>query len=171
MEEWCRWAVAEGLEPSIIAYIRNFPDALHDFQPDDRTSANPRTWHNLSKIIQTNPPKSVESELTCGTVGSGRGIEYLGYLSLYRDIPSIDALLLDPETAPIPEKPDSLYAVSVALAYRANDGNLDRIMQYLDRMPVEFSVLTVKDAYLRNNSIETHPAFVRWCVSHADVVF
>jgi len=54
---------------------------------------------------------------------------------------------------PVPDWPAAQYAVASALAHRASDTNFDRVCRYLDRMPTEFRVLSVRDAPLRDPKI------------------
>jgi hypothetical protein len=51
---------------------------------------------------------------------------------------------------PVPDSPGAQYALASALAHRASDTNFDRICLYLDQMPTEFRVLSVRDATLRD---------------------
>jgi len=79
-------------------------------------------------------------------VGTGAATEFSGFLRMFRELPTIDAILVNPRTEPVPENTATQYAVASALAYCASDSNFDRIRAYLDRMPTEFQVLCVRDA-------------------------
>lgn len=89
-----------------------------------------------------------------GTVGTGAATEFSGFLRMFRELPNIDAILLNPSGEPVPDSPAAQYAVASALAHRASDSNFDRICLYLDRMPTEFRVLSVRDATLRDPKIK-----------------
>jgi hypothetical protein len=62
------------------------------------------------------------------------------------------------------------YAVASALAHRASDTNFDRICLYLDRMPTEFRVLSVRDATLRNQKIKYTAGYTKWAIQNHHVL-
>jgi hypothetical protein len=87
-----------------------------------------------------------EHELFAGAVGTGAATEFSGFLRMFRELPNIDAILVNPCTEPVPENAGTQYAVASALAHCASDSNFDRLRAYLDRMLTEFQVLCVRDA-------------------------
>jgi hypothetical protein len=67
---------------------------------------------------------------------------------------------------PVPDSPAAQYAVASDLAHRASDTNFDRIGLYLDRMPTEFCVLSVRDATLRDPKIKYTAGYTRWTIQN-----
>jgi len=171
LEDWCKWAVRFGIEPPVIAFLRFRPDLLHQFSRSDRAFPTPRSWEFVSRITGVNPGNGIEHALYSGSVGEGAAVEYSAFLRLYRELPSIDAVILNPASAPIPNGPATLFAVAYALARRATCGTFGRILQYLDRLPAEYGVYAVQDATRRDTSIQSTPEFTRWAIAHADVIF
>lgn len=172
LDDWCRWAVEYDIEPPVLAFIRFRPDLLHDFQDRKaRAFPTPRSWEFVSNITRHEPPPAIEHALVAGAVGAGAAVEYMAFLRLYRELPSIDAILLDPEGAPVPDQPATLYAVSAALARRATSNTIGRVVKYLNRLPVEYSVMSIRDAVARDEGLATTPEFLKWAIAHKDVVF
>jgi hypothetical protein len=64
-----------------------------------------------------------------------------------------------------------LYALSGAIAERATEGNFERVCTYAERMPPEFSVLTVSYAARKNPELANTGAFTKWSIAHQDVLF
>lgn len=172
VDDWSKWAVANGIEPAVIAFIRFRSELLHAFDRNSRTFPCPRTWEFVSQICATQPDPAVEHALFAGTVGEGAAIEFSAFVRLYRSIPSIDAILLNPASAPVPQNdPASLYAISSALARRCTVQNISRVLTYADRMPAEYSILTVKDAVGRDTTLTATNEFTKWAVTHSEVLF
>ncbi len=172
LEDFCKWAVKANIEPAVIAFLRFRPNLLHEFSRTEKAFPSPRSWEFVSKITQQSPGQAIEHELYKGTVGAGAATEYSAFIKLYRGLPSIDAILLDPKKSPVPENdPASLFAVSCALARRATAENFKNCITYLDRLPEEYSVMSVKDAIARDSALATTGEFTRWAIKHADVVF
>ncbi len=171
-DDWCQWAVAAGIEPVVIAFLRFRPELLHSFDAKARVSPNPRAWQFVSEIAAQNPDPRVEHALFAGCVGEATAVEFSGFRRLYKDLPQIDAILLEPKKTAVPTAPATLYAIAAALSRRASDVNFGRILTYLERMPVEYNVLAVKMAVGRaNGRLTSTPEFTRWAVAHADVTF
>ena len=89
---------------------------------------------------------------------------------MFRELPNIDAILLNPTAEPVPESPAAQYAVASALVHRASDTNFDRICLYLDRMATEFRVLCVRDATLRDQSIKHTTGYTRRAIQNHHVL-
>jgi hypothetical protein len=112
----------------------------------------------------------VEHELFAGAVGTGAATEFSAFLGMFRDLPNIDAILMNPLKEPVPEKAAAQYAVASALARCASDTNFDRVCLYLDRMPTEFSVLCVRDASLREPAIRHTAGYTKWAIENHHVL-
>ncbi len=111
-------------------------------------------------------------EVFTGAVGEGAAVEFYSFLDMYASLPSLDAILLDPSNAPVPEKPAALFAVSTGLARKATPQNLERITRYYARLPKEFDVLGMRDALRldKSKALTQCPAFVAWVTKNAGVL-
>jgi len=157
-----RWHTAGG--------HRFHPLSASAFDRDANAFPSPRSWEFVSRILDSGPDPSVEHEMFAGAAGTGAATEFSGFLRMFRDLPNIDAILLNPRGEPVPDSPQ--YAVASALAHRASDTNFDRICLYLTPMPTEFRVLSARDAILRDQKIKCtagyhqagHPEPQRTCL-------
>lgn len=162
VNDWCKWAINSDIEPVVVAFMRSFPDLLNDFQPRAHKSPNPRSWEFVSQIVKQKPPASVQFALIQGCVGKAAATEFVGYLQLFQQVPDPDAIIMNPTTAMIPEKPGIKFAVCMALAYKASVQNYGQIMKYMARMPKEYATLFVKDSVARVPGLVTTQAYVKW---------
>src|ERR1700758_3396456 len=103
----------------------------------------------------------IEAQLLEGTVGPAATTELVAFLRLFRDLPSIDEILLNPDAAPLPGEPSAQIAIATALGRVLSDHSIAKGMQYLDRMPTEMRVLAIRDAAARHRGITHTPEFVR----------
>ena len=171
LDGWSTWALTNGIVTEVIAYHRWRSGAcLYLFDRTAYAWPSLRSWEFVSKILDQRPSANVEYELILGSVGEAQALEFSGFLKLYRNLPSIDAILLGPHAAPIPKDPATLYAVSTALARRASVDNFDAVTAYVDRLPQEFSVLTVKDATALTPKLTNTRAFIAWAAKHTNVI-
>jgi hypothetical protein len=171
LDDWTSWAINHGVKPEVISFIRFRPGLLHDFDPQRDQNATPRAWvDGVSDVLGT-VPAAAEFECFKGAVGEGAAAEFVGFVRIFRKLPNPDAILLNPQTADVPKDPATLYALSGAIAQRATESNFERVCQYSERMPPEFSVLTVSYAARRNPDLANTQAFTKWSINHQDVLF
>jgi MoxR-like ATPase len=169
VQEWSEWAIQTGIRPEVIAFLRLRPELLSAFDRDANAFPSPRSWEFVSRILdsldsQANP--AIEHEVIAGAVGTGASTEFSAFLRMFRELPNIDAILLNPTQEPVPENAAAQYAVASALARCASDTNFDRICLYLNRLPTEFRVLCVRDATLRQPAIRTTAGFVKFAIQN-----
>jgi hypothetical protein len=112
---------------------------------------------------------AIEAQMLEGTVGPAATAEFVGFLRLFRQLPSIDEILLTPETAPLPDDPSAQIAIATALGRAMSDQSITKGTKYLDRMPTEMRVLAMRDAAARDRAITQTPEFVRFGVEQAEV--
>ncbi|MFM0616146.1 ATP-binding protein [Paraburkholderia nemoris] len=166
VSDWTAWAVHNDVPAELIAFLRFRPDLLSVGKKsrDIENSPSPRTWGFLAKTMPV-VPKGLELLSYSGTVGVEAATELMSFLGIYRQLPSPDSILLNPDTAPIPENTSALYAVTAALAAYSNEGNFDRVLTYTDRIISgggrEFGALLVRDALRRTATLANTDAFVR----------
>jgi hypothetical protein len=178
IKDWCRWAVRATVRPEIIAFLRFRPELLHDGDVtlDQNAWATPRSWEMASNVLNglgRQPGYAnaeIEAQLLEGAIGQAATAEFVGFLRLFRQLPSIDEILLNPETATLPDDPSSQIAIATALGRAMSDHSITKGVKYLDRMPTEMRVLAMRDAAARDRAITHTQEFVRFGVEHAEVI-
>src|SRR3990167_8288379 len=50
--DWKDWAIGNGIEQSVIAFLGFRPELLHKFDPAERSSPTPRSWEFVSDILR-----------------------------------------------------------------------------------------------------------------------
>jgi len=171
LDDWCKWAIDEDVKPELISFLRFRSDLLHNFDPQRPKNATPRSWvEGVSAVLGVVSPET-EYECFKGAVGEGPAAEFVGYMKIWRKLPNIDNILLNPGKVEVPTDPATLYAISGSLADRANDGNFSKIITYFNRMPPEFGVLGVSYATRKNPKLASTQAFTAWAVENQEVLF
>lgn len=170
LQEWSEWAIQNGIRAEVVAFLRFRSELLSVFDRDANAFPSPRSWEFVSRILESQPQSGVEHELFAGAVGSGAATEFSAFLRMFRDLPNIDTILMNPLSEPVPENAAAQYAVASALARAASDLNFDRVCLYLDRMPTEFRVLCVRDASLRVPAVRHTAAYTKWAIENHHVL-
>ena len=172
MEDWVSWALKAGLPTELIAFVRFRPKLLSDFQPtkEMKNSPCPRTVHNIGKLMQMGVPAELEYEVYQGATGEGFAAEFTAFLQIYRKLPNPDTVLMNPSNAEVPDDPATLYAISGAIARKASEQNIDRVVTYSERLPSEFNVLLMRDALEVSPEISTTRPWIEWCSRNSSVM-
>lgn len=167
LQDWSDWAISTDIPVELLAFIRFRPDLLCSFEPsaDLTNSPVPRTWANAAKLLALNLPAEIEHAALAGAVGAGAATEFLAFRRLTRDMPNLDAILLDPKNAPVPDSPAVLYATTTGLAARANKITFGRITKYIEVLVAatkgEFAALLLRDCIRRDSELANTTDFVR----------
>jgi MoxR-like ATPase len=182
LDDWSKWAVKAHVRPEIIAFLRFKPELLHDADvtADANAWPTPRSWEMASRVLsgiarRTNArllsgTNEFEVQLLDGTVGRAAASELVAFLRLFRELPSIDEILLNPGTAKVPSEPSAQIAIATALGRVLSDSSVGRGITYLDRMPTEMRVMAMRDAAARDAAITHTPEFVRFGVEYREVI-
>lgn len=167
LDDWCNWAINAQLPVELIAFLRFRTDLLHAFNPsaDLVNSPSPRTWHSVAKLLALNLSPELEFAALRGAVGEGAAAEFTAFLRIYRELPNLDCILMDPDSALIPNNPSARYAVAVGLASKVTELNFGRIVRYAERLHEakhgEFGALLIRDAHRRNPKVIETSAWVK----------
>lgn len=166
-DSWIKWAYENGVDSMITSFIEFKPSSLYTFNPEssDSTYACPRTWAFLSKIMGVGKP---DLAITAGTVGEGVAREFHAFMGIYQDLPTIDSILADPEGVRVRTDPSVLYALTGAIAQNASEKNIKPLMQYVERLPLEFQIITLREIKYRDKDKKLLPHITSWIVKFKD---
>ncbi|MFM1990254.1 MAG: hypothetical protein RJA99_3211 [Pseudomonadota bacterium] len=169
LDDWTEWALDNNLPAELIQFMRFRPGLLSEFDPNRFCNPTPRSWERVA-CIPDSLPEQLYFDNVAGEVGEGAAAEYTGFRRIYRQLPNIDALLLDPKGADVPDDPAVRFAITGALARKATKDNFDRITTYTARLPKEFDVMTVKDSIKLCREVQNTRSFVEWATRNAEVL-
>lgn len=172
VDDWYNWATQHGVSDITRAFIKFRPNLLHAFDAatNARAFPSPRSWVFVDDIAGSKLASDTEFELIKGTVGEGAAAEYLAFAKLAAELPSSDEILMNPDSAPVPESPAAQYAVCTMLDKKATPNSLGRLLTYVERLPVEFQVLFVRSAAMANRTITQCKDYVSWVTKNQEIL-
>ncbi len=172
VEDWLLWAERAEIRKEIIAFLRFRPMLLHDFDPQSQSKAfaSPRSWEFISKILDACAHEDVEYELFQGTVGLAAATEFIGFLKIWRDLPTVEDILNAPTSITIPNDPATLYALCEAVGAKTCLENIEPVVEFALRLPTEFSVLLLRTAVCRDENIVKTTPFMTWAKQNSHVL-
>lgn len=171
VDEWNVWAMNNEVHTDIRAFIKFRPNLLHSFDPatNPRAFPSPRSWSFVNDVYKSNLSQDEEFELVKGTIGEGASAEFSGFVRLIKDLPTVDQILVDPESTKVPKEPAAQYAIATALDAKASTNNFDRIMKYVARLPTEFQVVFMRGAIVRDSKLSGTKVYMDWAVNNQAV--
>jgi hypothetical protein len=178
---WENYARDNGIDMRIAAYLNWRPHHFDNFKDtvEERTPFGcGRTWTNASKIIKKFPNglTSVTRALLDGTIGLQLSVEFNSFLAIYSQLPNIDNILANPETAPLvsQDRMDIMYALMGSLVDKTNKTNSEAVLKYVARQPLEMQMFAVKsilaDKDKKMDFMKT-PTFIKWSKDYAKDLF
>lgn len=176
LKEWLSWAYTANMDHRITAYLKSFPEALYKFSPDhnDHTYECPRTWEFTHKFIKNqanldNTKKYLP--LLAGTISLGGARNFLAYCQIYPKLPSQHMLETQPLLVDIPDDPSVIYALIGIMGTYVSMGNIDSLMEYIERLPLEFQAMAMQEFCLRIPSIGSNKSVQKWVSRNPREIF
>lgn len=185
VDDFVVWADTNNIRSEITSFVRARPDLLSAFDPQQMKSPSMRGWGFVSSILDMNVHPVVQHTLISGCVGSGAALEFLGHLELYGQIPTVEEILANPETAKMPKgenAPAMCYAIASNLSRALNHKTAKAVMTYIKRFESEeFTVITIKGAVDREaalakkgegpkNPVKKHDDVLDWSAENAHII-
>ena len=164
--DWCRWAASNGIAPEVIFFIQFRPELLMAFDPRSRdvAFACPRTWEFASGIVQSGNINDIEAEraVYCGALGEEVAVEFVAFLSIFRELAHPQTIIDNPRTATIPKKPSVQIALCGALCRMADDANFPSVITFARRLRPELAQFLLSSCVRRTPSLQYSADYIRW---------
>ena len=173
LEDYVDYAMKNGIEPLNIAFNRFRPGLLHHFDATQNPAAfpTPRSWFTVDKIMKAKIADEDEYELIKGTIGDDAAGQHRAFMKVVKDLPTTDEIRLAPDTTKVPVEPSTQHALTTSLSMASSTLTaFDRFMVYVQRMPVEFQVVYVRDCLKRLPTLGTNATFTKWSIKHHHVI-
>jgi hypothetical protein len=170
--EWLEWAYTSGIHHRITDFIKFKSSVLYTFSADhtDHTYACPRTWAFANKLYKTTEDQDI-LETLAGTLSEGVAREFLVFCKIYDKLITPAMILIDPDTAKVPDEPSILFALTGSLAESITEDNAAGLMKYIARIPAEFQVVCLREVVRKHKELLKHPAVVNWVTNSAAKLF
>ena len=175
-EDFKRFALREGLHPFVIGFLGFRPDLLTS-EPlaEDESNpafATPRSYHMLSDVLKHAGDPGKIAPVVYGLIGYGAGIEFLSYVKVYEKLPDVGGIYrgLYPEIDR--GEPALLYALVSAVVelYSGGEEASRHLFGFSETLPVEFGVMLIKDAIVKDRSIADTAGFSGWVERYGDYI-
>ena len=172
LDAWCEWALKNEVNTTLVSFMRYRPNLLYSFKADEYAFPTPRSWSFVDKRLRLT--KNIDDSRLffgiAGAVGTGPAGEFLAFAKIADKLPDIDNLIANPSSYMPSEDPAVLYALTGAVASRAEPSKLENIMKLGKKIPTEFQVVLVKSILAIDKALFNQPTIQNWISDNSDVV-
>ena len=169
LDDWCEWAMENGVDSRGIAFLRLRPQLLNDFDANRSVNPTQRAWTQLFLEVPQDLPTNHYMMACTAKVGEGAAAEWCAARDLMDKMPSIDSIRLAPDKVEIPTEPAVMFAVATALSMSTSEDAFERDMKYIGRMNKEFQMVYVTDALRLHPKLQQTKPFIDWAIANKDI--
>lgn len=171
LDAWVDWALVNNVNPVGIQFLRFKPSLFNEFNPDAHMGINPtpRAWVRAFRTADVLPDNLYFAKVK-GEVGEGPAAEFTAFRKIYQSLISFEDIVMNPTGVPIPADLSAQFAIVGSLAFNTNPGNIDRVTEFVNRLPSDFGVMFWQDATKKVPALKTTKSFIRWATSSQNVL-
>lgn len=163
-EDWIDWAIQNDMPMELISFIGWKPDLLNGFKPTSEivNTSTPRTIANLGRLQNKGLTAAIRDEVFKGATGEAFATEYIQFLNMFSTLPDLERILSDPMSVDLPKEVSQQYAIACAIASRITEETAENGFKFIERLPTEVSIATMKSIVKRNIKLGHTAGFASW---------
>ena len=189
-DEWKMWATENDVHPAVIAWVDQTPTVLASFRDSDFDSDNPYVYNPKRVQGKFITPRSLElasnvvwarknvssNALFCalvGTIGTVGANDLAAYLTYQDEIPTRDAILASPKSAPIPTSVGAIITLLFNLERAVDADTITPIMEYITRLEAEHQAVfctTLARSPSKQPFAFRNKSFTDWARENQDIL-
>jgi hypothetical protein len=150
-DEFLSYGVSQQFHPMVLSFLEERRDLLMKFDPRSAEKAfpSPRSWERASEALSLQLPEEISNEMIRGAVGVGAATEFLAFLKVKRDLPTLQEVLSGSvKLSRFSNRPDivraSIYSVLSFVAESKSAEHYEAAIQVALGAPDEWAVVLLK---------------------------
>lgn len=186
-EQHAAWLQTHGISPALAGFVMSHPGVVQVDQvpKEDGPYGTARGFERVCRILDRRggiehlsyndklPPDL--PEIISGTVGPACATRLTAHIKYCKNMPSMEAIIDNPDTTPIPERADVIWATVQMMIHGAEEcGNdlhaVDSIMRYVLRLPINFQIGTVRQLGQASAEFINTTHYQNWARENHDVL-
>ena len=180
-DSWGRWALDNGVEPMIIAWVKQNPQVLEAYT-DPAQAENPYIFHPGKPQTAFVTPRSLEKAshivkqrhvlgndvaiaMLAGVLGETAARDMVSFFTVVDKLPTWEAVIKDPEGVDVPDDVIAKCIFVFSALSRVEKNTLDDCLTYVDRMEKEWQALfckTLVKSSTKQSWVVMNDKFKKW---------
>lgn len=175
---WTEWANGNDVSPLSIYFANEYPHIVFSegVPKEQGPWCTPRSLvmnDHMLRDLSTDgelPDDPEAIELSTGLIGSAAATQFFVAVRLEREMPKYEKIVMAPDKAKVPDKPDARMLVCYNLAHRVTEDEAEPVIKYVERFPKEFAVTFAQAACRRKPALVATAAFSKWCMTNSSLM-
>lgn len=173
LADWVdNFALPTNVDPLGIQFLRYREPLFCKFDADAPMGINPtpRSWTRAFRTSRRLDDLKYFEKIK-GEVGEGPAAEFTAFRKIYMNLVSFEEVVMNPTGVKIPTDLSALYATVGHSSYHTNVGNIERVAQFIERLPQDFQVMYYQDTMRRERKIMSTKPFIKWASAAGNSLF
>lgn len=187
-EEWLGWALNNDIDPSVMAWVRQFPHALSSYTDGDKDNpyiynpkkvqtayVSPRSLAIASNVVKTrdkNDPGAMISALK-GCIGEAAARDMQAFIDYQDQLPSWESILANPKGTKVPKSAGACAVLVFGAIAKIDAKSIDAFMEYLGSFEPEWQAcfaINVAKNKDKHSIAFTSRKFNDWILQNQDLL-
>jgi energy-coupling factor transporter ATP-binding protein EcfA2 len=187
-DQWLEWAVNNDIDPSVMAWVQQFPQALASYTDGDNDNlyiynpkkvqtayVSPRSLAIASNIVRTRGANDSGAMISAlkGAIGEAAARDMQAFVDYQDQLPSWDSIIDNPTSAVIPTSAGACAVLVFGAISKVDKTCITPFMKYLERFEPEwqacFAIQVAKNPTKQAVAFSS-PAFAKWVQDNEDLL-
>lgn len=187
-EEWLEWGVNNDIDPSVLAWVRQFPHALSSYTDGDGDNpyiynpkkvqtayVSPRSLQIASNIVSQRDQNDSAATISAlkGAIGEAAARDMEAFIAYQDQLPSWEAITAAPDSATVPTSAGACAVLVFGAIAKIDRQSMTPFMKYLERFDMEwqaaFAINVAKNPTKQAVAFSC-AAFAQWIEKNEDLL-
>lgn len=117
--DWLKWAVFNNVDADVVGFLSHHKQMLFTFDPKspDKAFCTPRSWVNVSDLVDDNAKESDNTHLVAGTVGESAALQFAQHRRISSKLPKPEAVLEGRVKDLKVKEVSAMYSLAISMCY------------------------------------------------------
>ncbi len=187
-EEWLEWGVNNDIDPSVLAWVRQFPHALSSYTDGDGDNpyiynpkkvqtayVSPRSLQIASNIVSQRDQNDSAATISAlkGAIGEAAARDMEAFIAYQDQLPSWDSIIAAPDSATVPTSAGACAVLVFGAIAKIDRQSMTPFMKYMGRFDMEwqaaFAINVAKNPTKQAVAFSC-AAFAQWIERNEDLL-
>lgn len=187
-DEWLEWGLNNDIDASVLAWVRQFPQALSSYTDGDNENpyiynprkqqtayVSPRSLQIASNIVSKRDKNDADATISAlkGAVGEAAARDIEAFIAYQDQLPSWDSITESPATATVPTSAGACAVLVFGAIAKIDRQSMAPFMKYLGRFEPEWQaafVINVAKNPTKQAIAFSSAAFADWVQQNEDLL-
>lgn len=187
-DQWLEWAVNNDIDPSVMAWVQQFPQAMASYTDGDKDNpyiynpravqtayVSPRSLAIASNLVKTRGIVGADSTIAAlkGAIGESAARDMQAFVDYQDQLPSWDSITASPASALVPTSAGACAVLVFGAISKVDKQSITPFMKYLERFEAEWQAcfaINISKNPTKQAIAFSSQAFAKWVGDNEDIL-